>query len=291
MSWRVGRQWQLILPRVIQLGKGELDAGQRLIAASLFGGHGAVVTSLAAATWHGVTAACGDPRVHIEVPCPRGPKSVGFVVVRRTYRPDPHPWDRPAVRIASRARAVIAASRDAVRSDQSRAIVIESLQRGITTPAALRQEVEAGPRAGSARPRAALQEAEAGAWSVPEADLLHLLTRSTVLPAVWANPRLSAPDGNQLPRPDAWIDEVALAIQVHSRRFHAAQLDWERTVMSDGVFAEYGIIVIAVTPAAIDATPDTVRRRIERAYQAAVDRPRPAISAVPSGHGNLPRRR
>jgi hypothetical protein len=78
---------------------------------------------------------------------------------------------------------------------------------------------------------------------------------------------------------------VALAVQVHSRRYHAEPLDWERTVASDGVYAEYGIPVVALTPRAIRQAPEAALDRIERACAAAARRPRPDVTATPAGHG------
>ena len=74
-------------------------------------------------------------------------------------------------------------------------------------------------------------------------------------------------------------------MQVHSRRFHSGVLDWERTVMSDGVFAEYGVPVIGLTPAAIDRDPAEVLRRVEAAYRAVRGRPRPPGEGVPARGG------
>ena len=87
--------------------------------------------------------------------------------------------------------------------------------------------------------------------------------------------------GQRLPTPDGWFDDVALAVQVHSRQFHAGELDWEATVAADGVFAEHGVPVLAVTPKQIARTPDDVVARIERAHEAAGRRPRPAVVATP----------
>ncbi len=98
---------------------------------------------------------------------------------------------------------------------------------------------------------------------------------------MWANPELHAPDGARLPRPDGWFDDVGLAVQVHSKRYHAGELDWEATVSADGVFAEYGVPVVAVTPRQIAAQPEVVLRRIERAHGQAQRRPSPDVVAIP----------
>ena len=279
LRWRLDRGWRRVLPRVVYSRPGDLDAGQRLTAAALYGGTEAVVSSLAAARWHGVTAATGERRIQLEVPARRNLRGAGFVVVRRTVRPDAHAWPRGTVRIASPARAVMSAAADARNPDQCRAMIIEAVQRGICSLAALRHELEDGPRSGSAAPRRALQEAEAGAWSVPEADLLEVLVRSRAFLDVWANPDLWAADGTRLPRPDCWLDDVALAVQVHSRRYHAAPDDWDRTVMSDGIYAEHGVAVLRVTPTAVAREPQDVLQRIVRAHRAAARRPRPDVLA------------
>jgi hypothetical protein len=156
--------------------------------------------------------------------------------------------------------------------------VIEAVQQRLVTLAELRHELEAGPRQGSLALRAALTEAEQHAWSVPEADLAALIRTSKVLPAIWANPVLHAGEV-RLPTPDAWFDDVGLAVQVHSKRYHAGELDWEKTVSGDGVFAEHGIALVAVTPRQITSEPAAVLARIERAYGQAAKRPRPAVTA------------
>jgi hypothetical protein len=97
---------------------------------------------------------------------------------------------------------------------------------------------------------------------------------------MWANPQLRV-GGRRLPTPDGWFDDVALAVQVHSRQYHAGNLDWEATVAADAVFVEHGIPVLAVTPRQIIRTPDDVLARIERAHAAARLRPRPAVAATP----------
>lgn len=99
-------------------------------------------------------------------------------------------------------------------------------------------------------------------------------------------PFLTGPDDVRLPIPDGWFDDVGLAVQVHSWRWHASPTDWDATVMADGVFAEYGIPVVAVTPRALRQAPNDVLRRIERALAQASGRPRPDVVAVPrTGHG------
>jgi hypothetical protein len=152
------------------------------------------------------------------------------------------------------------------------------VQRGIVTTHELRHELELGPRQGSKALRSALGDAEAQAWSVPEAELAALVRGSGRLPEMWANPVLQV-GATRLPTPDGWFDDVGLAVQVHSKRYHAGELDWEKTVSGDGVFAEHGIPLVAVTPRQISTQPDAVLSRLERAHEQASLRPRPPVIA------------
>jgi hypothetical protein len=158
-------------------------------------------------------------------------------------------------------------------------VVLEAVQRGIVTLAALRHEIEAGPRQGSARFRAAIDTAEQGAWSVPEADLAHAVALEPSLPEMWLNPDLSTADGTRLPRPDGWFDEVALAVQVHSLAHHGTPQTWDRTVTTDGFLVEQGVLVLGVTPRQIATDPRGVARRVRSAHAQAAARPRPAVVA------------
>jgi hypothetical protein len=263
---------------VVTTSRGQLDHHQRLVAASLYVGPRAVIASFSAASWHGVGAAAVDRRIHVHVPASRRVLSQSFVVVRRTRRPDPRAWSRPPLLIASPPRAVADAARNA-GDERARSIVIEAVQRRIVSLPAVGHELCIGQRQGSRRLREALQAAEAGAWSVPEADLADLVVSSTVLPEMWLNPTLSV-GPRRLPTPDGWFDDVALVVQVHSRRYHEGEVDWEATVAADGVFAEYGVPVVALTPRQIADSPEEVLRRVERAYLAACQRPRPPVQAL-----------
>jgi hypothetical protein len=118
-------------------------------------------------------------------------------------------------------------------------------------------------------------------WSVPESELADLLLSSRFLPRVWFNPDLYTADGTRLPRPDAWLDEAAVALQVHSYLHHAGPDEWDGPVMTDGILVEHGVVVVGLTPRAIRNRPETVRARVERAYDQARRRPRPNIVAVP----------
>ena len=84
-----------------------------------------------------------------------------------------------------------------------------------------------------------------------------------------------------------------MAVMVHSRTHHLREQQWEETVQY-GELAEYGVIVIGVTPRSLHEQPAEVLRRIERVYLAAVrsGRHRPPLQMDPRGWGvaSAPRR-
>lgn len=270
IRWSTGRRWRVVLPRVLALFTGELDQEQRLIAGQLWAGRNAHVAGLTAARWHGLPDVPEDGIVRFVVPWGCEPRRQGFAVRWRSRRMDTHAWTRGPLTICSPSRALVDAAREVRDPERVRQMLIAATQQRRVREDDLRHELESGAVRGSAVVRAALNDVSTGAWSVPELEVLSELARSTVLPRVWPNPQLVSRDGHQLPTPDFWIDEVGLAGQVHSRRYHARDQDWERTVTADSVFAEHGIPVVAVTPAGFRRDPAAFRQRVEKAYLAAL---------------------
>ena len=281
VRWRLRRHWRAVMPGVIATFTGALDPYQRLVAAQLFAGPSAVISSWTAAAWHGVESARVSPILRLTVLEPLATRRSGSVLVSRSTRPDPAPWNRGPLQISSRARAVVDAAREVREDRRAGAIVVEAVQRRIVTVPALRHELELGPRRDSAKVRRAIDAAEAGAWSLPEVDLQRTLSQSSLLPELWLNPQLTSSDGTRLPTPDGWIDEVGLALQVHSRTYHLRDQEWEATVSADSALGECGIVVLGVTPDQLATSPRVFRQRAERAYQALRTRPRPRVHALP----------
>ena len=75
-------------------------------------------------------------------------------------------------------------------------------------------------------------------------------------PRIWPNPELFAGDGDRLPSPDGWIDEVGLAIQVHSREYHLRGRGLGgHASPGDTLLGSFGVPVLAVTPPGLAADP------------------------------------
>ncbi len=280
VRWNAGRAWRVVLPQVFGIFREQPSTRQRQIAALLWAGPRSVLAGASAARLHGVTSADPRDRVHVLVPAPQRTRSSGFAEVRRTLIHDDGVVMEGPLRLSSPSRAVVDAARVARSPDARAAILIEAVQRGITTLDDLQEWVlRLRPR--DATPlQGPLVEAASGAWSVPEAQLLDLVATSAVLPAPWANPLLLAPTGTRLTTPDAWFDDVALAVMVHSRRHHSAGEQWDDTVEKDGDLVAAGVVVAGVTPRRLRQNPAGVLARIEQTYLAARGRERPGVRAT-----------
>ena len=136
--------------------------------------------------------------------------------------------------------------------------------------------LDSGPRRGSAHLRTALAHARLGAWSAPEGDLIDIV-HTTGLPTPLLNRRLTTYSGRFIAIPDAWFDDVGLALEVDSHQHHAGSVDLERTIRRNAAYARAGIPCLPLTPNAIRNDPDGVALAITDAYHAAALTPRPNV--------------
>src|SRR6478672_1659837 len=156
-----------------------------------------------------------DRRVHLLVPATSKPRNVSWVTVRRTRLMDERVIQRGPLRLSCRPRAVIDAAA-VLPESRARTLIIDVVRRRLVRLDDLAHWVEVRQTYGRVRLRRALQEAAAGAWSVPEADLAALVHTSRVLPTVWLNPGLTDENGTRLTTPDVWLDDVGMAVMIHS---------------------------------------------------------------------------
>lgn len=281
VRWNSGRAWRVLLPHVVMLSREAPRPRQRQVAGLLWAGPHSVLAGATAAAAHGITTADPRDRVHLLVPAPLSSRRSGFADVRRTLLHDPDTVTRGSVRLSSPARAAVDAARAALTERDRSAILIEAVQRGLCSVDDLAEWVHRLRTRDSARLRIPLEHAASGAWSLPESEVLELVARSAVLPPAWANPALEHADGSALTTPDVWFDDVALAVMVHSRQYHAEADAWDATVERDADLVGAGVVVVGVTPRSVRSDPRAVLRRIEGAHEAASARPRPGVVARP----------
>lgn len=286
IRWSLSRgRWRSLLPGVVQLGADRPSRRQELIAAQIFGGDTAVISGAAAARFHGVRGAASSGVVDLLTSRNRARRNVRWARVRPTRIPEQQVCRGAVLRLASPERAVLDAARWALTQDEATSLVVEAVQRRLVQVDDLAGCLEAFGQRDTRQARRALDDAATGAWSLPEAELLHLVARSRSLPEAWANPVLVAPGGLPLISPDGWFDHVGLALMVHSRAHHEGGQEWDVTVTRDGELTAYGVIVAGVTPTGIRERPQETVKRIERTYAAARARPRPPITATPRHRG------
>jgi hypothetical protein len=245
----------------------------------LLAGPDAVVTAGAACRWYGLRNAPGT-QIEVLVPMRQARRQVGFVQVLRTDRPVHATTGTDVVRFAPVARSVADACRRLRHPRDVKALVIEAVQTRKVGIEVLSDELHAGPRQHSAALRDAIAAAATGAWSAPEHDLYELCRASPVLPEPWLNPELRSSTGSRLPTPDLWLDDVGLAVQVHSERHHSSAEDWARTIRTDSALAEAGILRISVSPREITHDGAAVVARIEALYLTLRPSTRPRVTAT-----------
>lgn len=179
VHWRLrtGR-WQRRYPRVLVAQSGPLNTEQERWAAVLHCGRSAVLARETAASLCGLQG-YDDPRIHVLVPAHRHPVPAQGVLVRRSAR---LPRDDLALgRLPPRTaieRSVLDAAANARQPDRAAAILLASVQQGLTRPDRLQAVLDRLP---NQRRRALLRDvlldATGGAHSLPERQLSALIRR------------------------------------------------------------------------------------------------------------------
>jgi hypothetical protein len=146
--------WRRVLKGTLSNRSGPLTRWQRLRAALLFAGPGALVTGFAALWAHRISLGAGVG-VRVLIPHGRRRKPDGFVVVTRTTRmPQPVLVGRCA--LAPPARAAVDACLRARSVEVVRTVVLAVVRSGLCAPEELASELEAHQSRYSARLRAVL---------------------------------------------------------------------------------------------------------------------------------------
>lgn len=151
--------------------------------------------------------------------------------------------------------------------DALRSTTIAALQRRLTHPRLLHDELAQRSTRGLRTVRAALHEFTDGAWSVPEAGLAELVRAAADLPPYLLNPVLTTADGEVIGCPDGYFASAGVAVQMHSRQHHSGYDGegrdlWSATVEKDATYVEHGIVVVPVTPSSIARRSEQVLERI-----------------------------
>ncbi|MFD2420430.1 hypothetical protein [Amycolatopsis pigmentata] len=275
---RPGKPWQRPIPGVIVFSNGTLTRQELRRAALVHAGPGAMLTGIEAARMYGVKRLPADRRVHVLVAHKRGVSSWGFATVERTVHL-PEPIEIDGLPVVPLARALFDAARRMTDLDEVRAMIADAVQRGLCDPRDLKREIAEGSTIGSGLSRRVTYEMEAGIRSAAEAWARTVVRRSQLPDPKW-NAGVYSSDGELLGVPDAYWEEVGLAMEVDSFEFHLGPADYERTVRKHTRLTAAGVVVVHVLPSHLRDSPLTVVHDLRRAYHQAVGRPPPQVDVV-----------
>ncbi|HEY7225397.1 MAG TPA: type IV toxin-antitoxin system AbiEi family antitoxin domain-containing protein [Micromonosporaceae bacterium] len=264
---RMGR-WLRLLPGIYLVEPTVVGTEHKRIAVALYAGEQAQLTGLTVLHWYGFRYAAATDKIHVLVPHTTRRRSTGFAVVQRALALDPAARDGGLYWVTSPARAVVDACRMLTQLRDVRAIVAEAVHSAHTSATSIDAEIRRAVRSRTGLVRRALTEVTGGIRSAPEAELLDLTARSSVLSGMLWNPTLTTLDGRPLPTPDGWIPEVGIALEVDSAEHHSDSGDgWRRTLERHNELSKYGVEVLHFTPSEIRAFPRRVLTTIEEAYR------------------------
>jgi len=252
---RDGGPWQRLLPGVYLTHTGPPSADQRDLGALLYAGPCAVLTGPASMRRFGLGVTRADA-IDVLVPAEEQRRDVGFARLHRTMRLPRGFCVAGEVRYALPPRAVADAARWLTDIGDVRAVVAEAVQRRMCSIEDLVEELDHGPKQGSALLRRALAEVADGVRSAAEGQLHALIERSG-LPMPMFNPRLFVGRAF-LAVPDCWWPDVGVAAEVDSRAWHLSPRGWENTLARQARMAAVGIIVLHFTPSQIYAQRNEV---------------------------------
>ena len=276
---RTDGPWRIVLPGVYLSHNGGLTSAQQEVAATLYAGHGCVLTGMTALEVQGAQVPHSD-FVDVLVPAQTQRRSAGFVRMQRTSRMPENPWLIGGIRYAPAARAVADAVRGQTDLSFVRSVVAGAVQQRKCSVRDLAAELQAGPRRGSGALRAALAEVADGIRSVAEGDLRKLIVKGR-LPAPLYNPRLFAGE-EFIGSPDVWWPDAGVACEVDSREWHLLPADWERTQARHARMSAHGIIVLHYAPRRIKSDPARVLAEIKKALEAGRRRAPLPILTIPA---------
>jgi very-short-patch-repair endonuclease len=276
---RAGGPWQRLLPGTYLTTTGAPTITQQEVAALIYAGSGSVITGAAALRHHGIRAPQTGV-ITVLVPNHRQVSSTGSVRIWRTTRMPPTPLKDGPVRVALPARAVADTARALESLRDVRAVVADAVQSRRCPIFLLADELQEGPRRGSALLRQVIGEVQDGIRSVAEADFRDLLKRARV-PAPMFNARILAGD-TFVAETDAWWQRAGVAAEVDSREWHLSPADWERTMRRHAAMTAHGILVLHFTPTMIREEPANVVKQVMEALKTGSARPPLRLRALPT---------
>jgi len=237
------------MPGVVLTYSGTPTREQRLRAALLYAGDGAMLTGVCALARMGAGNVPAAHDLHVLIDHDRRRVSTDAVIVERSRRlPRPHLVD--GLPCAQVGRSCIDAARRMRDRRAVRALIAEVVQRGWTSVRQLAVEVRDAQIRGTALPRAVIREVSVGIRSVAEAEVRDTLRAAGIASPMW-NQDVYDEHGNWLARPDAiWLD-LGVVLEIDSLEWHLSPAAYRHTQERHRRMTAAGLLVIHVTPGTV----------------------------------------
>jgi hypothetical protein len=158
-------------------------------------------------------------------------------------------------------------------------MVLEAVQRGLVDIEDVASEVGDGQRRWTAILRRVIGDAASGVASAPEAEFRDLVVRAGLDEPLW-NANLFTPNGTFLARPDGYLPDLGLAVQVDSREHHSRGDKWDDTLRRMSRMTAAGVAVWSLVVSDLRATPRDVLQEYRAACRARAGVLRPNLVVV-----------
>lgn len=266
-------RWQRAVPGVYATFTGPLTLRHRVRAALLHAGPSAVVTGGRGCSAYGMRYVPAGLPLVLLVPTTVSRKKTALADLRRVSTM-PRFRLLQGVPVTLPERAVLDACQGTVSLRDVRAMLCESVQRGLTTSDRLADELGHACWKGAALCRRALDDVVAGCRSAPECELRDLVRTSAVLSEPLWNEPLPGSAGDIIP--DACWPTARVVVEIDSTEWHRMGDLVELTERRRGRYAALGWTVVPISPRRLRDEPATVLHEIEEAVKVGCIRGTPA---------------
>lgn len=205
------------------------------------------------------------------IPTPARRASTGFVTVTDTERM-PVACLIHGIPVAPAARSALDLARATSDERLVQVALSELLRDRRCTVSELFEELDKGPRWGSALPRRVLAGLHAGARSKPELDALERFQQSPLIPPPLVNVHLYDALGNWIACVDFYWE--GLVAEIQSKLFHFALHGWESDEARKGRLASHGLLVSPIVPSRMYKDWPSLEVELARSIETAARNPR-----------------
>lgn len=244
-------RWQQALPGVVVRHGGPLSQRQYWRAALAYAGADSVLSHHSAGFLHGMRIE--ERRVHVTVPHGQHRRSVGFVVVHQSSRPD-HDWVG-GLPCTSAARAAVDTALTMRASADIAALLSHAVQERLVTLDQLVAELRAAPSRGRRRPAEVLVSVQAGSRSAGEVRFRRLILRAGLPEPEW-NVAVVTPSGRFVV--DALWRSAGLVVEIDGARWHLDAASWQRDLRRANALQASGLRMLRFSVSQLLREPDAV---------------------------------